>query len=242
MRPFGHGFVFEQSHEGFTVELVVRRSRHLGEITNFLGDLVRLESASEEPAQFRSGIGMIAKIRTARRYEEGARSPGSRRDHDRMLNIFRFSAGRLDLGTADPKTAHFEDVVTPPFAIEVTFGIHSAVIAGMQAAQGCVAGTIGGVRECLRIPVAGHQMRPGDDELAGLARRQGLPCLVHDLDTRAAQRHPAGTGPRQIGINLRNAHPLVLGQPVHQLETEVRKRITQDPDEAHQDKQRWVLR
>ena len=108
------------------------------------------------------------------------RSPGSRRDHDRMLNIFRFSRrplrSRLQL-TRKPRTWKMFRSTPPALRNRGNlsayhFGRNRTVCRRRKVAWRV---RLGGVRECLRIPVPAIRCGPGDDELAGLARRQRLP-------------------------------------------------------------------
>ena len=117
-------------------------------------------------------------------------------DHDHFLDVRMLVNRFLDHARIDIETAGNNHVLLAVDDKQKTVLVHVANIAGQPEA---VDETLGGL---LRpVPIAGHDIRPFDADLAGLADRKHAARIVErdDLDHDAGQRNTGGAalaGPR----------------------------------------------
>src|SRR5262249_59471910 len=109
------------------------------------------------------------------------------------------------LARRDLLAAAIDDLLEPPVDGEIAISIHDAEIASMEPAMAEGLGIGGGAAD-----IAGGHVLAADHDVAGLARRQPPPAIVHDRELGPGGAADAA-GPPPLRWR-RGARPL-MGRP-----------------------------
>ena len=114
-----------------------------------------------------------------------------RRKRDRLRNVRVAKDGLIHLPRGDLLSAAVDQLLDPAGDIEVAPGVAVSQVAGAKPAAGERRGVRLGV-----VLVARHDVRPANDDLAGLARSEQAIRLAHDGNFRS------GRGPTDPAFRL----------------------------------------
>ncbi len=121
--------------------------------------------------------------------------------------------GALDLGGAHAHALVLEHVVAAALVVQEAVLVDMTEVAGVQPQSAAGGGAEGACGLFRRAPVAGHDVRTLDHDLAGLPGRQRVALVVHDEGAGAGQRAADGV---RFGVLVRgrqHGDALALGLP-----------------------------